>query len=61
MSETIYLVGSEDVRSAGSRIAGAASEIRQAAGCFDESVTRLERILAEHADRIEAALEDDHE
>lgn len=54
--ETIHLVGSEDVRAAGSQISSAADNISRAASSFDSSIDVLRRVLEEHASRIEAAL-----
>jgi len=53
MSDYITLIGAEQVTQAGRNISGAADTISRAAESFDWSVTRLERILSEFADRME--------
>lgn len=54
--ETIYLVGAEDVRSAGHTIQSAASDMKQTASSIDWTVQQLSRILDEHAQRMESIL-----
>lgn len=57
MSETMYLMGSEDVSRAGHNISGAASEMLRASANFDDTAFRLMRSLDEHASRMEAVVE----
>ncbi len=56
--ETIYLVGAEDVRNAGHRMADAAQRMEQAASSFDFAVTRIERALETHAQLLEQILKE---
>lgn len=53
--ESIYLQGSEDVRSAASTLASAAEDIRRAAASIEESLRLHGMALDEHATRIEEA------
>lgn len=57
MQNYVTLLGAEDVQRAGHVISEAASQMNLAATSFDASVDRLERILEDHATRIEAAQE----
>jgi len=61
MSESIQLLGSEDVRQAGYNMASAAESMRQTSGYMHETLERftqrVEAALIEHAERIEAAVE----
>lgn len=53
--DSVHLSGSGDVREAGRKMETAAADITRAANLFSESVFMLERVLREHAERIEAA------
>lgn len=54
--DTIHLIGSEDVRTAGCNISSAAHNFYRAASNFEGAVDSLRRCLDEHASRIEAAI-----
>ena len=58
MSEYIHLVGAEDVRSAGSRIASAAADMNRAAGHIDETLQRHERFLDDWLARLGETLKE---
>lgn len=55
MPEFMYLVGSEDVRSAAHEMARAAETMRSAAAEFGDHVRRLEQILSDDRDARAAA------
>jgi hypothetical protein len=55
MSDTVYLVGSEDVRSAGHSIVHAAERIERAANILDESLRSHERFLDDWLARFRQA------
>jgi hypothetical protein len=55
--ENVYLVGAEDVRSAGHTISSAATDMKQVASSIDWSVQQLARILEEHTQRMESILD----
>jgi prefoldin subunit 5 len=55
MSDFMTLLGAEDVRSAANTMSHAAERISSAISQLDYFVTRLERALQEHAERIERA------
>jgi hypothetical protein len=55
--EYITLMGAEQVQSAGVTIRNAAESMGSSANCFAENVDRMGRILQEHANRIEKAME----
>lgn len=57
--EQVYLVGSEDVSRAGSSMASAASEMRQAANNFDGSVQDMKRFMDDWLNRFQSILEED--
>jgi hypothetical protein len=61
MSESVYLHGAEDVRSAGNAIASAADEIRHAANLLDESLHTNQRAMEEWLDRLRVLLSDERE
>jgi orotate phosphoribosyltransferase len=54
VAEYTYLVGAEDVRNAGSSISSAADRMQQAGSSISESVFLLQRMLTDHAERMEA-------
>lgn len=54
MSEYMNLIGAEDVKAAGWRMAQAASDMQRAADTFADAVTRLERLWR---DEIQPSLE----
>lgn len=56
--ESVYLVGSEAVQSAGSQIQSAAGVIQQAASFFSDTPYRLTQSLDEHAQAILRASEE---
>jgi Sec-independent protein translocase protein TatA len=58
MSETIYLVGAEDVRSAGRSIATAADGMKRAADTLDESLRSHQRFLDDWLTRFQTILAD---
>jgi predicted small secreted protein len=58
MSEYIYLIGAEDVRSAGSSISLAAQDIRRAANSISESVYSLQQIMDNFLIRLEEITDD---
>ena len=51
--ESIFLVGAEDVRSAGSSMRTAASDIQRAAYSIDDSLSRHQRFLDDWLMRLE--------
>jgi hypothetical protein len=51
------LLGVEEVERAARNFSGAADQITRAVEYFEHSVTRLERVLDEHARRVEAAMQ----
>ena len=56
MSDYVTLIGSEDVRSAGRQIAGAAESMRQAVGSLDDTLYRHRQWMDDWLMRFEAAL-----
>lgn len=56
MGESIFLLGSEDVRNAGQSMRSAAEQMSSAAGTVYAATDRLHNILDEHVTRIENAL-----
>ncbi len=56
MSEYITLLGADDVRAAGYAMKEAAHQMSAAASQFNDDVNRLQRILDEHVEGIQAAL-----
>lgn len=49
----VYLIGSDDVRSAGSRIASAAEQMQRAASQIDDALARHQQRMDEWLDRFE--------
>ncbi len=47
--ENIHLIGAEQVSNAARTISAAASDMQRAAASFEDSITRLERALENHA------------
>lgn len=58
MTEYIHLIGSEEVSRAGVNMSHAAESMQRSVQQFDFSVDRLQRILEEHAQRIEEAMKE---
>lgn len=58
MAEYINLLGAEDVRSAGNRMASAAEDMNRAAGTIAESLERHQRFMDDWLDRLNATLTD---
>jgi hypothetical protein len=57
MTDSIHLIGAEDVARAGSAIASAAEDMRRTQGWLDESLQRSNNRFEESVARIEAAAE----
>lgn len=57
MSNYVTLVGSDGVRSAGHRIASAASEMLRAGGNIDDALERHRRWMDDWLQRFEAAID----
>jgi hypothetical protein len=57
MTDSIHLIGAEDVARAGSTIASAAEDMRRTQGWLDESLQRSNNRFEELVERIEAAAE----
>lgn len=57
MGEYVVLLGTEQVQSSARTIANAANDIQSAASSFSCAIDKLERVLDDHARRIEQALE----
>lgn len=57
MNSYVTLMGAEDVRAAGNRIASAADDMRNAASNVDSALERHQRFLDNWLQRFEAALE----
>lgn len=61
MGDFIYLVGAEDVRSAGNTIASAATDMRAAVNNLDGVLLRHQTFMDEWLIRFEAAVRERHE
>ncbi len=57
MSEHMHLIGTEEVVRAARTMAGAAENMLRAAYHIESTIERLQRVLDEHASRVEAAVE----
>lgn len=55
--EYVTLMGAEDVRAAGNRMAAAADTMRSAASSIDDSLTRHQNFLDQWLARLEAVME----
>lgn len=55
--DSIYLTGSEDVRSAGGTISAASQRFQQAANQMDSSMSAFMQFMNGWMDRLEAAIE----
>jgi len=56
MTENIYLIGAEDVRSAGNTIKSAAETMQRAAASIEDSLTRHRQFLDEKLGILEQIL-----
>lgn len=61
MADHITLLGAEDVLRAARNMQSAAEDMQRVAASIEDSVQRFARILAEHAERIEAAMASDQD
>ena len=59
MTQSIYLMGSEKVESAGHRIDNAANGMCRAVGHLEDSLLRHRQFMDDWLARLEAALKDD--
>lgn len=57
MSNSIHLIGADDVRSAGFRMRDAAETMSQAVLNLDGSLERHQRVMMEFIERFEAAVD----
>ena len=55
--ESIYLMGSEDVRSAANTMRSAAEEMNRAASYFQSVVEQQQRFMDDWLDRLQTAME----
>ena len=58
MTEYIHLIGTEDVRAAGSRMQSAAQDMRSAAGSFEDTLHRQRMFLDDWLNRLENILQE---
>ncbi len=55
--ESIYLMGSEDVRSAANTMRSAAEEMSRAANYINESLTQQQRFMDDWLQRLQSVME----
>lgn len=58
MSEYVYLVGAEQVQSAGHAMSGAASEMRHAASLISDTMYQQQQFMQQWLDEFRVVLED---
>jgi hypothetical protein len=57
MAEYVHLIGAEDVRAAGSRMASAADDMQRAASSIDNALERHQRFLDDWLFRFESVMD----